>query len=216
MSWLIPSPRKKRIRKSFAKRASVLPVPYLLATQINSYAQFLQADEHPDKRKTQGLQAAFHSIYPIVEPLGQCATRFRQLSVGYSALRCEGMPAARLTFALPLRAKVRLTIMDKEAAKPTDQGGQGAGGLHGRDSAHDHHRFVRHQRHRARHRVAAAPLAGVFFEHDRGKTHSSGKLLFSARIIPVPRLVAGLRVRSQGLTCTSASTAAARCPRPSC
>ena len=53
---------KKRIRKSFAKRASVLPVPYLLATQINSYAAFLQAEVHPDKRKTQGLQAAFQSI----------------------------------------------------------------------------------------------------------------------------------------------------------
>ena len=61
---------KKRIRKSFAKRASVLPVPYLLATQINSYAQFLQADVHPDKRKTQGLQAAFKSIYPIASHSG--------------------------------------------------------------------------------------------------------------------------------------------------
>ena len=61
---------KKRIRKSFAKRASVLPVPYLLATQINSYAQFLQADAAPDKRLSQGLEAAFRSIFPITSHSG--------------------------------------------------------------------------------------------------------------------------------------------------
>src|SRR5688500_2747501 len=56
---------KKRIRKSFAKRASVLPIPFLLATQIESYAAFLQAQVEPDHRATEGLQAAFMSIFPI-------------------------------------------------------------------------------------------------------------------------------------------------------
>ena len=61
---------KKRIRKSFAKRASVLDIPFLLATQLDSYSAFLQADTPPDKRKNEGLQAAFNSIFPIVSHSG--------------------------------------------------------------------------------------------------------------------------------------------------
>jgi len=90
---------KNRIRKSFAKRASVLPVPYLLATQINSYAQFLQADEHPDKRKTQGLQAAFHSIYPIASHSGNARLDFVSYQLGIPPFDVKECQQRGLTFA---------------------------------------------------------------------------------------------------------------------
>ena len=175
---------KKRIRKSFAKRASVLPVPYLLATQINSYAQFLQAEVHPDKRKTQGLQAAFQSIYPIASHSGNARLDFVSYQLGIPPFDVKECQQRGLTFAAPLRAKVRLTIMDKEAAKPTIKEVKeqevymgeiplmtttGSFVINGTE------RVIVSQLHRS---------PGVFFEHDRGKTHSSGKLLFSARIIP--------------------------------
>src|SRR5579872_6114069 len=175
---------KKRIRKSFAKRASVLPVPYLLATQINSYAQFLQADGHPDKRKTQGLQAAFHSIYPIASHSGNARLDFVSYVLGDPPFDVKECRQRGLTFAAPLRAKVRLTIMDKEASKPTVKEvkeqevymgeiplmtNTGSFVINGTE------RVIVSQLHRS---------PGVFFEHDKGKTHSSGKMLFSARIIP--------------------------------
>src|SRR3954469_16095143 len=175
---------KKRIRKSFAKRASVLPVPYLLATQINSYAQFLQADERPDNRKTQGLQAAFQSIYPIASHSGNARLDFVSYQLGIPPFDVKECQQRGLTFAAPLRAKVRLTIMDKEAAKPTVKEVKeqevymgeiplmtttGSFVINGTE------RVIVSQLHRS---------PGVFFDHDRGKTHSSGKLLFSARIIP--------------------------------
>src|SRR5207342_3694312 len=110
---------KKRIRKSFAKRASVLQVPYLLATQIDSYAAFLQADAPPETRKTQGLQAAFQSIFPISSHSGNARLEFVSYQLGMPPFDQKECQQRGLTFASPLRAKVRLTIMDREAAKPT-------------------------------------------------------------------------------------------------
>ncbi len=175
---------KKRVRKSFAKRASVLQVPFLLATQIDSYAQFLQAALGADKRKNQGLQAAFQSIYPIVSHSGNARLDFVSYQLGIPPFDVKECQQRGLTFAAPLRAKVRLTIMDKEAAKPTVKEVKeqevymgeiplmtttGSFVINGTE------RVIVSQLHRS---------PGVFFEHDRGKTHSSGKLLFSARIIP--------------------------------
>jgi len=175
---------KKRIRKSFAKRASVLQVPYLLATQIDSYAAFLQADTHPEARRTQGLQAAFHSIFPIASHSGNARLEFVSYQLGVPPFDQKECQQRGLTFASPLRAKVRLTIMDKEAAKPTVKEVKeqevymgeiplmtptGSFIINGTE------RVIVSQLHRS---------PGVFFEHDRGKTHSSGKLLYSARIIP--------------------------------
>ena len=110
---------KKRIRKSFAKRASVLQVPYLLATQIESYAAFLQADVPPEGRKVQGLQAAFQSVFPISSHSGNARLEFVSFALGMPPFDQKECQQRGLTFASPLRAKVRLTIMDKEAAKPT-------------------------------------------------------------------------------------------------
>src|SRR5512143_4088136 len=99
---------KKRIRKSFAKRPSVLSVPFLLATQLESYTQFLQADTPGSKRKTEGLQAAFASIFP-----------FSSHNLGEPPFEVKECQQRGLTYASPLRAKVRLVIMDREASKPT-------------------------------------------------------------------------------------------------
>ena len=175
---------KKRIRKSFAKRASVLPVPYLLATQLDSYAAFLQEFTAPDARKSEGLQAAFQSIFPIESHSKNARLEFVSYVLGEPPFDVKECQQRGLTFAAPLRAKVRLTIMDKEASKPTVKEVKeqevymgeiplmtttGSFVINGTE------RVIVSQLHRS---------PGVFFEHDRGKTHSSGKLLFSARIIP--------------------------------
>ena len=178
------STEKKRIRKSFAKRASVLNVPFLLATQLESFAAFLQAAVLPEKRKNEGLQAAFTSIFPISSHSGNARLEFVSYSLGEPPFDVKECQQRGLTYASPLRAKVRLTIMDREASKATIKEvkeqevymgeiplmtNTGSFVINGTE------RVIVSQLHRS---------PGVFFEHDRGKTHSSGKLLFSARIIP--------------------------------
>jgi DNA-directed RNA polymerase subunit beta len=175
---------KKRIRKSFAKRDNVLPVPYLLATQIASFAAFLQEHTAPEARKTEGLQAAFKSIYPIESHSKNARLEYVSYVLGEPPFDVKECQQRGLTYAAPLRAKVRLIIMDKEAAKPTPKEvkeqevymgeiplmtNTGSFVINGTE------RVIVSQLHRS---------PGVFFEHDRGKTHSSGKLLFSARVIP--------------------------------
>ena len=175
---------KKRIRKSFAKRASVLDVPFLLATQLDSYSEFLQAGVAPATRKTQGLQAAFSSVFPISSHSGNARLDFVSYVLGTPPFDVQECQQRGLTFASPLRAKVRLTIMDKEASKPTvkevkeQEVYMGEIPLMTRNGSfviNGTERVIVSQLHRS---------PGVFFEHDRGKTHSSGKLLFSARVIP--------------------------------
>jgi DNA-directed RNA polymerase subunit beta len=175
---------KKRIRKSFAKRESVLPVPYLLATQLESYAAFLQEHVSAENRKSEGLQAAFRSIFPIESHSRNARLEFVSYALGEPPFDVKECQQRGLTYAAPLRAKVRLTIMDKEASKPTVKEVKeqevymgeiplmtttGSFVINGTE------RVIVSQLHRS---------PGVFFEHDRGKTHSSGKLLFSARVIP--------------------------------
>ncbi len=175
---------KKRIRKSFAKRASVLDVPFLLATQLDSYSEFLQAEIPPAHRKNQGLQAAFTSVFPISSHSGNARLDFVSYVLGQPPFDVQECQQRGLTFASPLRAKVRLTIMDREASKPTvkevkeQEVYMGEIPLMTRNGSfviNGTERVIVSQLHRS---------PGVFFEHDRGKTHSSGKLLFSARIIP--------------------------------
>ncbi|HVJ60556.1 MAG TPA: DNA-directed RNA polymerase subunit beta, partial [Burkholderiaceae bacterium] len=175
---------KKRIRKSFAKRPAVQSVPFLLATQLESYAQFLQADTPMSQRKTEGLQAAFHSIFPISSHNQMARLEFGGFNLGDPPFDVKECQQRGLTYASPLRAKVRLVIMDREASKPTIKEVKeqevymgeiplmtttGSFVINGTE------RVIVSQLHRS---------PGVFFEHDRGKTHSSGKLLFSARVIP--------------------------------
>jgi len=175
---------KKRVRKSFAKRVGALPVPYLLSTQLESYAEFLQAGTAVDQRKSQGLQAAFSSIFPIESHNKFARLDFVSYQLGTPPFDVRECQQRGLTFASPLRSRVRLTIFDKEASKPTVKEvkeqevymgeiplmtNTGSFVINGTE------RVIVSQLHRS---------PGVFFEHDRGKTHSSGKLLFSARVIP--------------------------------
>ena len=83
---------KKRIRKDFGKRPSILDVPYLLATQIDSYRRFLQADKHPEKRDTGGCMRAFKSVFPIVSYSGNAALEYVSYRLGEPVFDV-GMPA---------------------------------------------------------------------------------------------------------------------------
>ncbi|KUM03442.1 DNA-directed RNA polymerase subunit beta [Chromobacterium subtsugae] len=175
---------KKRIRKSFAKRASVLDVPFLLATQIDSYTEFLQLGKPLDERKDVGLQAAFKSIFPIVSHNGYAKLDFAHYILGEPPFDVQECQLRGITFAAPLRARIRLTIFDKESSKPVVKevrenevymGEIPLMTTNGSFIINGTERVIVSQLHRS---------PGVFFEHDRGKTHSSGKLLFSARVIP--------------------------------
>jgi DNA-directed RNA polymerase subunit beta len=175
---------RKRIRKSFAKRANVQSVPFLIATQLESYTAFLQAHVAPESRRNEGLQAAFTSIFPISSHSGNARLEFVSYQLGEPPFDVKECQQRGLTYASPLRAKVRLVIMDKEAPKPTTKevkeqevymGEIPLMTTTGSFIINGTERVIVSQLHRS---------PGVFFEHDRGKTHSSGKLLFSARVIP--------------------------------
>ncbi|MBM4210340.1 MAG: DNA-directed RNA polymerase subunit beta, partial [Gammaproteobacteria bacterium] len=177
---------KKRIRKNFGKQGSVLETPYLLAIQLNSYRQFLQIDKSEDGWVDVGLHAAFKSVFPISSYSGNAILEYVSYRLGEPVFDVKECQLRGLTYAAPLRVKVRLVVYDKEAAGPkkpvkdvreqevylgelplmTDNGTFVVNGTE---------RVIVSQLHRS---------PGVFFDHDRGKSHSSGKLLFSARIIP--------------------------------
>ncbi len=177
---------KKRIRKNFGKQGSVLETPYLLAIQLDSYRQFLQAEKSEEGREDIGLHAAFKSVFPISSYSGNAVLEYVSYRLGEPGFDVKECQLRGLTYAAPLRVKVRLIVYDKEASGPkkpvkdvreqevylgelplmTDNGTFVVNGTE---------RVIVSQLHRS---------PGVFFDHDRGKSHSSGKLLFSARIIP--------------------------------
>ena len=175
---------KKRIRKDFGKRQSIMEVPYLLATQLNSYRNFLQADNEPDNRADKGLHAAFSSVFPITSYSGTAALDYVTYRLGTPAFDVKECQMRGMTYAAPLRALVRLIIYDKEGAnksiKDIKEQEVYMGELplmtdNGTFVINGTERVIVSQLHRS---------PGVFFDHDKGKTHSSGKLLFSARVIP--------------------------------
>ncbi|MCO6413013.1 MAG: DNA-directed RNA polymerase subunit beta [Thiogranum sp.] len=175
---------KKRIRKDFGKRQSVLDVPYLLATQLDSYRDFLQADADPNARADKGLHAAFSSVFPITSYSGTAALDYVNYRLGTPAFDVKECQMRGMTYAAPLRALVRLIIYDKEGSnrsiKDIKEQEVYMGELplmteNGTFVINGTERVIVSQLHRS---------PGVFFDHDKGKTHSSGKLLFSARVIP--------------------------------
>ncbi|RMW98916.1 DNA-directed RNA polymerase subunit beta [Allofranklinella schreckenbergeri] len=178
---------RKRIRKSFGRRESVLPIPYLLQMQKDAYTAFLQADVPPKKRLDEGLQAAFNSAFPIVSHNGFVEMKFIEYNLAKPAFDVRECQTRGLTYASAVRARLQLIIYDRDASTSqnkvvkevkeqevymgevplmTDKGSFIINGTE---------RVIVSQLHRS---------PGVFFEHDKGKTHSSGKLLFSARVIP--------------------------------
>jgi DNA-directed RNA polymerase subunit beta len=175
---------KKRVRKDFGKLPRVMEMPYLLAIQKESYARFLQAEVSPAAREEVGLHAAFRSVFPIVSYSGNAALEYvsyRLLEPAFDVKECLLRGA---NYAVPLRVKVRLIIYDKDsptkAIKDIKEQEVFLGEVplmteNGTFIVNGTERVVVSQLHRS---------PGVFFDHDRGKTHSSGKLLYSARVIP--------------------------------
>ncbi len=177
---------KKRVRKSFGKRRDVLDVPYLLATQVDSYKRFLQCDVAHGSRADEGLHAALKSIFPISSHSGHSVLEYVSYRLGDSTFDVKECQQRGATYAAPLRVLVRLVIYDREAPANTKvvkdikeqeiymgeiplMTETGTFVINGTE------RVIVSQLHRS---------PGVFFDHDRGKTHSSGKLLFNARVIP--------------------------------
>src|ERR1700691_4380633 len=177
---------KKRIRKNFGKRPSILGTPYLLAIQLDSYRRFLQADTPETSRDDVGLHAAFKSVFPISSYSGNATLEYVSYRLGEPVFDVKECQLRGLTYAAPLRTKVRLIVLDKEAAgakKPVKDVREQEVYLGELPLMTDNGTFVIN----GTERVIVSQLhrsPGVFFDHDRGKTHSSGKLLFSARIIP--------------------------------
>jgi len=177
---------KKRIRKNFGKRPTILDVPYLLSIQVDSYKKFLQTDKRIEERSDRGLHAAFQSVFPIVSYSGNAALEYVSYRLGAPVFDVKECQMRGLTYAAPIRVKVRLVIYDKEASgtpKPVKDIREQEVYLGEMPLMTDHGTFVIN----GTERVIVSQLhrsPGVFFDHDKGKTHSSGKLLFSARIIP--------------------------------
>ncbi|MBS0431363.1 MAG: DNA-directed RNA polymerase subunit beta, partial [Proteobacteria bacterium] len=177
---------KKRIRKDFGKRPPVLDVPNLLTIQTDSYRDFLQADVAPGKRHDKGLQAALKSVFPISSYSGNAALEYVDYRFGEPAFDERECRMRGMSYGAPLRVTVRLVIYDKDspaskkAVKLVKEQEVYMGEIPlmtdtGTFIVNGTERVIVSQLHRS---------PGVFFDHDKGKTHSSGKLLYSARIIP--------------------------------
>jgi DNA-directed RNA polymerase subunit beta len=177
---------KKRIRKDFGKRPIVLNVPNLLATQVNSYQDFLQLDVAADERGAKGLHAAFESVFPIKSHTGMAELQYVSYRLGTPAFDVKECQLRGVTYAAPLRVKMRLVIYDKDApakqkvVKDIKEQEVYMGEIplmteKGNFVINGTERVIVSQLHRS---------PGVFFDSDRGKTHSSGKILYNARVIP--------------------------------
>jgi DNA-directed RNA polymerase subunit beta len=175
---------KKRIRKDFGKFQTVMDVPYLLAIQLDSYRKFTQDGTKVGQRLDIGLHAAFKSVFPIVSFSGNAALEYVDYILGQPVFDVKECQSRGVTYAAPLRVRVRLIIYDKEssnkAIKDIKEQEVYMGEIplmteNGTFVVNGTERVIVSQLHRS---------PGVFFDHDKGKTHSSGKLLYSARIIP--------------------------------
>ncbi len=175
---------KKRIRRDFGKRESVVNEPYLLAIQVDSYKRFLKSDG--GVYKGTGLQSAFESIFPIVSFSGAVELEYVSYRVSEPVFDVKECQVRGLTYAAPLRVLVRLVIYDKDASaknrsvkdikeQEVYMGEMPLMTENGTFVINGTERVIVSQLHRS---------PGVFFDHDKGKSHSSGKLLFSARVIP--------------------------------
>ena len=175
---------KKRIRKDFGKMSSMMDIPYLLAIQLESYEKFLQEHIPPAQRLEHGLHAAFRSVFPIVSYSGNAALEYVSYRLGDPVFDVKECTLRSVTYAVPLRVKVRLIIYDRESSAKTikdikeQEVYMGEIPLmteNGTFIVNGTERVIVSQLHRS---------PGVFFDHDKGKTHSSGKLLYNGRIIP--------------------------------
>ncbi|MBB1319847.1 DNA-directed RNA polymerase subunit beta [Shewanella sp. SR43-4] len=171
---------KKRIRKDFGKRPKVLDIPYLLSIQLDSFKKFTDQDPTGER----GLEAAFRSVFPIKSFSGYSELQYVSYKLGEPVFDVKECQIRGVTYSAPLRVKLRMVLFDREAAAGTVKDikeqevymgdipmmtNNGTFVINGTE------RVIVSQLHRS---------PGVFFDHDRGKTHSSGKVLYNARIIP--------------------------------
>jgi DNA-directed RNA polymerase subunit beta len=177
---------KKRIRKDFATQASMLDVPYLLSLQKSSYHDFIQLDKKPNDRIAMGLHSAFKSVFPIKGVAGTADLDYVSYHLGQPEFDVKECKQRGVTYAAPLRVKMRLVIYDKEAPasnRPVKDIKEQEVYLGDMPLMTDNGTFVIN----GTERVIVTQLhrsPGVIFDNDKGKSHSSGKILFNARIIP--------------------------------
>jgi len=174
-------------RKNFGRIKKIVEIPNLIEIQERSYEKFLQDDTEPDKRGNSGLQGAFKSVFPITDFGGKCSLEFVSYKIGKSRYDVHECTQKGMTFNAPLKIVVRLVVFDVtrgndqrtvrdikeqeiyfgEIPLMTDKGTFNINGTE---------RVIVSQLHRS---------PGIFFDHDKGKTHASGKLIYSARVIPI-------------------------------
>ena len=173
---------KKRVRRSFEKISSVMDLPNLLATQLKSYEHFLQRKVDPLKRNNQGLESVIHSIFPIKSHNGLARMECTSYELGEPIFDERECKLKGITYEASLHINCDLFFTDKETGKLKEGKSQkvymGTTPLmtdHGSFVINGTERVVVSQLHRS---------PGLFFDHDKGKSHSSGKVLYNARVIP--------------------------------
>ncbi|MEQ9472221.1 MAG: DNA-directed RNA polymerase subunit beta [Roseitalea porphyridii] len=177
---------RKRVRKFFGEIPDVAEMPNLIEVQKASYDQFLMMDEPDGGRPDEGLQAAFKSVFPIKDFAGTAQLEFVRYDYEAPKFDVEECRQRDLTYSAPLKVTLRLIVFDVDE----DTGAQSIKDIKEQDVymgemplmtsngtfiVNGTERVIVSQMHRS---------PGVFFDHDKGKTHSSGKLLFAARVIP--------------------------------
>src|SRR6266852_2723233 len=177
---------KKRIRKNFGRVAEVAPMPNLIEVQKSSYDHFLQMGVVPEQRASVGLQEVFRSVFPIRDFSERAQLEFVRYELETPKYEVDECQQRGITFAAPLKVTLRLVVWDVDE----DTGARSIRDIKEQDVymgdmplmtkngtfiINGTERVIVSQMHRS---------PGVFFDHDKGKTHSSGKLLFAARIIP--------------------------------
>ncbi len=177
----------QRLRKNFGKIEKIVKIPDLIGMQRESYARFLQMDVPPEKRKDVGLQTVFKSVFPIKDFTGSASLEFVSYRFGEFKHTVKECINRGMTYEIPIRITVRLVVYDidkdtgitniRDIKEQEIYFGtiplmtpRGTFVINGTE------RVVVSQLHRS---------SGVFFDHDKGKTHSSGKVIYTSRIIPV-------------------------------
>ncbi len=174
-------------RKNFGHIKRVLNIPNLIDIQVKSYEKFLQKDSEPDKRRNFGLQGAFKSVFPISDFSGKCSLEFVSYKIGDVRYDVKECVQKGMTYAAPLKIVVRLVVFDVD--RNTDQklirdikeqeiyfGEIPLMTTNGTFIVNGTERVIVSQLHRS---------PGIFFDHDKGKTLASGKLIYSSRVIPI-------------------------------
>ena len=176
----------RRVRKDFSKIPSIVEIPNLIEIKQHSYEQFLHKDADASKREEMGLQAVFKSVFPIQDYNGNATLEFHSYHFGDPKYTVEECHDRGMTFAIPLKVTLRLKVVDNDKETKTQtvrEVREQEVYLGELPLMTDKGTFIIN----GTERVVVSQLqrsAGVFFDDDKGKTVASGKLLYSARVIP--------------------------------